>query len=170
MSFFLTGGTRVGKSTVVRSFLQRAGLSADGFMTYWQASPDGSRSLYLSPYSLDGVPTEKRLLARRWDAGLKRVDDLTSVFDTYGVDILQGCGTCDVIVMDELGFLESQATAFQAAVLQRIAGDTPVVGVMRSAKTDFLNVLRSHPAIEVREVTPKNRDAVADWLASQKWK
>jgi len=175
MHVFLTGGTRVGKSTVVRRFLVRSGLSADGFMTYWEVDADGGRSLYLAPYRkmgdapLAGGDPNRRLLARRHGGGLERVDGLTDVFDSYGARILDGCGHRDVIVMDELGFLESQAGVFQAAVMRHVDGGVPIVGVMRSAKTEFLDVLRCHPAIEVREVTAKSRDAVVEWLASRTW-
>ena len=168
MHIFLTGDIQVGKTTVIRNFLSRSGLSADGFMTYWESDSDGRRSLYLAPYNSDLRADKKYLIARDGSQRLLRAEDMKSVFDIHGVEMLNNSGTCNVTVMDELGFLESEAYAFQNAVFERIAGDAPILGVIRSRQTAFLDALRSHPDVETRDVTAENRDAVLNWLLSKR--
>ena len=61
--------------------------------------------------------------------------------------------------MDELGFFESKADRFTAAVLEALAGDIPVLAAVKS-RTDvpFLNAVRAAPKAEVFSITPENRD------------
>jgi len=155
---FLTGDRQVGKSVIIGRFLQQTGLSADGFVTSWQDDADGERGLYLAPYGATGG----HLLAR-WDGAAARpVPDIAEVFDTAGTAILDGSGAGDVIVMDELGRLESAALAFQRAVLARLDGPVPVLGVVRDAQTPFLDAVRVRA--RVIRVHETNRDAVVRQL------
>ena len=168
MHIFLTGDIQVGKTTVIRSFLSRSGLGADGFMTYWEPDDGGGRSLYLSPYNRDLRAGERYLIARDGAGRLARAENMTGVFDIHGTEILNRSGKRDVIIMDELGYLESKAEIFRQAVRRRIDGDVPVLGVIRFAKTECWDDIRAHPNATVREVTAENRDAVLSWLLSKR--
>ena len=169
MHIFLTGDIQVGKTTIIRKFIEQSGLSADGFITYWEGNADGSRSLYLSSYSADVHSVKRYLVAR--DAGSMRAqrDNITRIFDARGCDILSNAGKRDVIIMDELGFLESGSLAFREAVMERISGDVPVLGVIKPAHSEFLDGVRAHPSVIVREVSAETRDAEPAWLLAQQW-
>ena len=158
MHVFLTGNIQVGKSTIIRNFITRSGLCADGFMTYREHDDDGGRSLYLAPYSPDLQVAERHLVARDYGRRLIPDENMTIVFDTYAAEILNASGNRDIIVMDELGLLESKSLVFQKAVMRRLAGDIPVLGVIKPAQTEFLNAIRALPNVELREVTVNNRD------------
>lgn len=162
---FLTGDSRVGKSTIVRRYLASSGLVADGFVTYWVQGTDGW-SLYLSPFG-DGLVDERYLLARWVVDRARPVDSMTDIFDVQGSCILEQSGRRDVIVMDEIGRLESRALHFQRSIMAHVAGDVPILGVLRSprgshkvAQPGFIDVLRCSPSVSVREVTVDNRDQV----------
>lgn len=132
-------------------------------MTYWQHDNEDDH-LFLAPYMMVGHPTQRHLVATG------RPPDATKavpVFETAGVQILGTCGHADVIVMDELGSLESGAPAFQEAVMRRIIGDVPIIGVLKRSSTPFLDQLRAHPSIQTLEVTPANRDAMPALIASR---
>lgn len=66
--------------------------------------------------------------------------------------------------MDELGFLENDARAFQAAVLRALDGDTPVLAAVKPRDTNFLRRVRSHPKAELVLLDEQNRDALYDRL------
>ena len=140
--------------------------NASRSLTHSPAEPDGnaSRSLFLSPYSADLRQVEKRLLAKSAGYGRIMREGATSVFDGYGCEILSASGKSDVIIMDELGFLESEAEAFQRAIMGHIAGSVRILGVIKPARTEFLDAVRSHPTVETLEVTTENRDAVLESL------
>ena len=81
------------------------------------------------------------------------------VFDGLGSRLLlsaAGDDACDLILLDELGFLEADAKHFRAAVLSVLAGPKPVLGVVRQG----LGAWRDAPLGELWEVTKENRDAL----------
>ena len=119
------------------------------------------------PYSADLQAVERHLIARDARHKLSLTENMTSVFDTHGTEILRNSGKRDVIVMDELGFLESKALAFRQVVMRHISGNVPVLGVIKPMQTEFLNAIRSHSSVKLREVTVENRDAVLTWLLEQ---
>ena len=160
MHVFLTGEKQVGKSTIIRRYLERSGISADGFVTFWETDGAGARGLYLAEHYSQSVPPEKRLIVKEGVMRLTSAAELAAVFDGFGCKILDGAGKRGIIVMDELGILESMALDFQRSVLRHISGDVPVLGVIKPARTEFLDAIRSHPNVEVLEVTPENRDEI----------
>jgi nucleoside-triphosphatase len=164
MHVFLTGSARAGKSTIIRNYLSQAALSADGFITYWEPDNGGRRELYLSPYGKDSRPGAKYMLAQNIENRLVLSENIVGVFDVYGSGILDNSGRHDVIVMDELGFMESNAFVFQKAVMKRISGDIPILGVIKPMRYEFLDRISNHPKVQVREVTVENRDATLEWL------
>jgi nucleoside-triphosphatase len=187
MHIFLTGEKRAGKSVTIRKFLSQSGKTADGFLTYWQEHNDNTRTLYLSPAShiiltnpltpsqspsqFKIVDDEKSLppyvLSVDDGRGLSFSEQTLEVFETYGVDILNNSGNNDLIIMDELGFLETKAPIFREKVMQKIEGNVPVLGVIKASKTEFLETIRNHPKVTVKEVTEDNRNEVLKWLLSK---
>ena len=173
MHIFLTGEIQVGKTTIIRNFLSQYGLSADGFITYWEPanSENGvDRMLYLCAYSTDVQAVERYLVTCSFEHKLLRTENIVSVFDIHGTEILQNSGKLDVIIMDELGFMESQAKIFQNAVMQHVSGLVPILGVIKPAQTEFLNVIRSFSNVKVCEVTVDNRETILAWLLKQNWR
>ena len=72
---------------------------------------------------------------------------------------VKGCAgdpACDLILMDELGFLEADAPRFRASVLSVLTGPKPVLGVVRQG----LGAWRDAPLGEIWTVSESNRDAV----------
>jgi nucleoside-triphosphatase THEP1 len=85
-------------------------------------------------------------------------------FDTTGVELLASSGRKGITLMDELGFLEKDAHAFQAAVFARLEQDVPVLGVLRDTHTAFLDAVRAHPRVKLMRVSLENRDDVPDMM------
>ena len=80
----------------------------------------------------------------------------------YGVKLLEDCfkAYSDLIVMDELGFFESNAALFQNKVLEILDSDTPVLGVLKQKDIPFLNNIRNRNDVTIFVVTHGNRDEV----------
>ncbi|MBR4869799.1 MAG: nucleotide kinase [Oscillospiraceae bacterium] len=166
MHIFLTGRTRIGKSTLIKKYTEAKGLTPCGFATVWGApAEDGGRRLYMHPYGKIGENTEENLLAR-FLPDSPSATRFPKVFDTLGADYLTCREGADLLVMDELGFLESDSHVFQAAVLSALDGPLPVLGVIKPRSTPFLDAVRSHPKVKVLEVTPETRDELLQQLLS----
>ena len=163
MHVFLRGEKQVGKSTVISNYLEKSRKTAAGFVTYWECIEKGVQQLYLAPYAKRRQP-DRRLLATRCEHGLVSVDEVSKVFDTYGKSLLENSGKCDCIVMDELGFIEANAKGFIASVMSLIAGDTPILGVVRESDVEYLCKVRAHENVSLKEVTTQNRGEVLKWL------
>ena len=163
---FLTGGIQVGKSTLINSALSRhPGLRLGGFRTlsvYPQAD-EPLRHVYMVPASRPDAPCEEGNTVGLCHPGqpLRRYPD---VFDALGVQYLTQPEAPDLVLMDELGTLEGEALRFQAAVLRRLDGRVPVLGVIKPKPSPFLDAIRGRPNVHIIEVTADNRDNLPEPL------
>ena len=81
------------------------------------------------------------------------------MFDTLGREYLEDTQGCEVIVMDELGFMESEAYAFRSAVLRALDSDVPVLAAVKDKQgVPFLQQVRQHPQAEVFAINAENRE------------
>ena len=157
MAIFLTGQRGVGKSTALRRALALSGLHVGGFMTDFGATRhEENKTLWLLPWAETPDFSAGEVCARLGPGG-RLVDP--AVFDRLGISLLRASAqdpACDLILMDELGFLEAEAAGFRAAVLDILTGPKPVLGVVRQG----LGVWRGAPLGEIWEVTEENREEI----------
>ncbi|MBO4330762.1 MAG: hypothetical protein J5827_01655 [Oscillospiraceae bacterium] len=128
MNVFLTGERGVGKSFALRAAVGLLGLKAKGFATVF-AQTGAERALYIRPWDEEPLYVPERLAAVMGEDG-PRVN--TDVFDRFGSLCLRGAiGDGELIIMDELGFMEKDAGEFRKAVTEALLSDKPVLGVIR---------------------------------------
>ena len=160
---FLTGEIQVGKSTIIKRIFSEIDVIPQGFNTVSIDSEDKSiNHLYLLPYGSTIPLISDRPFAER-NMLLRKKVGYTDVFNEEGVEILRNSQenqNTEVIVMDELGFFESEAYRFQDEVFRCLDGDIPVIGVIKPQETDFLNQVRTHDKVDVVKITVENRDEI----------
>ena len=155
---FLTGDKRVGKSTLLRTWLERFPGKVGGFRTVRTMEVYGDRfSVHL--LTPGEKPAEENLLFLCPPP--KDDDGVVARFEEMGCAALEDTAACDMILMDELGPTEAKAEKFQQMVLDILDGDVPVVGVIQKAESEFLSRIARHPNVSVLEVTLENRDILA---------
>ena len=165
LHLFLTGEIQVGKSTIVSSVVSRLGVPVSGFRTVSVFRDGGESDVFLIPAS--GSLSDccsASLFARRVPG--RRPEVREEVFVSCGVPLLSQCSG-GLVLMDELGWMESSSRLFQEAVFQEavfsvLDGPIPVLGVVRDQRLPFLDAVRDHPQVEVVVVTRENRDALRD--------
>ena len=155
----ICGAVGVGKTTLVRRLLAHSKRPLFGFSTLRlaQAGEDGLRPVYMYPAALgesERENGEENLLAR---CSREKKLVRSEVFDTLGVRLLHA-ERGGIVLMDELGFLESDALAFQHAVLAALDADTPVAAVVKAQDTPFLARVKTHENAALYTVTAQNRD------------
>ena len=133
---FLTGDKGVGKSTLARCLL--AGHTPCGFRTVRVTGVLDRPSVHLLP-AVGGVPSAENLL---FYCGAYSCDR----FDTLGTAALRDRDG-DVLLMDELGFLERDAHRFQEAVLAALQGEQPVLAAVKNRNDPFLQAVRGVPGV-----------------------
>lgn len=162
----LCGERGVGKSTLIRRLIAHNSRLLGGFITLRLKTADehGFYPIHLYPAS---QPENERKNNSENLVGI--CDSHTSVrhsevFDTLGTALLDNSPRDGLILMDELGFLENDAAAFQAAVLRALDGETPVLAAVKPKDTPFLRAVRAHKNAEVFFVDSENREALYEAL------
>ena len=161
-NIFLTGEVGVGKSTVLRKVLDMLPpMVCGGFLTVSaKAITTGALLDVFIEKAWAKTPHNKaHLVGSRLGQG--RFIPYPEVFDTVGTKILSELPPdAKIIIMDELGVMESDAAIFTNAVLHMLDGPLPILGVIKTKQSVFLNEIRQHSRSEIYEVTDKNRDAL----------
>lgn len=87
----------------------------------------------------------------------------TKIFEGKGVDILKNSLEYrKLLIMDELGFLESNSYNFQKYIKFILDSNTPVLGVLKSSNCEFINSIANRKDVILLEVTKENRSSLKD--------
>jgi len=157
-NIFLTGELRVGKSTVIKKTLEILKIPV---IRGFQTRKIEGRNTRIILYPLSATPVTGHTVAQ-WNSREKMV--FPEIFDEYGTEYLSE--KADLILMDELGYLETNAKLFQEAVRKTLDGPIPVLGVIRFGKsTEFLDSLRERTDILLITVTKENRSTLPEKIA-----
>ena len=172
---FLTGEIQVGKSTAIGRALELlGGPRVGGFRTVSLPCPEipqAHYAVYILPGRLPyGLPLEEdrlgdfpldrdHLVGIRW--GSAQHTFFPQAFIDGGLPLLtQDPPGARLLLMDEIGVFESRVSPFCRAILQRLDGELPVLGVVKQKSSDFLDQVRAHPKVNLLTVTRENRDSI----------
>lgn len=72
-----------------------------------------------------------------------------------------------LIVLDEIGSMESRSPAFCDAILARLDGDIPVVAAVRDKDTAFLHSVRSHPKCRCFRLPEEASDSILSQIIQE---
>ena len=162
----ICGERGVGKSTLIRRLLEKNMREVGGFVTKRLpiADENGFFPIYLYPASQkeDERHNEAANLVGTCDS--RSSIHHPEVFDTLGAQLIESAPEGDIILMDELGFLENDAKAFQSTVMRALDGETPVLAAVKPKDTPFLRAVRGHENAELVFIDEQNRDALLEKL------
>lgn len=153
----LWGQRGVGKSTLARRLLEDWSGPVRGFVTRSSLpDADGFRSIYL--HAADDPTPMEQACNRIGRTNRTEHTMWPEVFNGLGVELLRA-EPGSLILMDELGFLEQDAADFRRQVLRCLDGNIPVLAVIKhKTHIPFLQEIRSHPRVQLYQVTEENRD------------
>ena len=157
MKLLICGDINAGKSTLIQKLIARSGRKPAGYITVrMPAGEDGRSYVYL----YDAAKPPERIV----DAAVIKVispsgkEDHPELLDSLGVSYLTGIPEGSLVLLDEIGTLESAAPVFCRAVMDILSGDYDVLASVKAANTEFLRAVRRHPDCELYIITPDNRD------------
>lgn len=163
-ALLLTGAPGCGKTTLIRRVVEALPCPAGGF--YTREVREGGARVGFEVVTLDGA---RATLAR---IGLKSAYRVAR----YGVDlagleavavpsIRRAMEAASLVVIDEIGPMESFSEAFRAAVLAALTGPVPVLGTIVKRRTPFADYVKAQPGVTLIEVHAGNRDALVHDLS-----
>ena len=158
MHILIVGSNGVGKSTLIRRLLKTVSLPVCGFYTKKEAPAcaGSAEPVYIHGVSGERTYTQDNLVGTCTDHRSTRFPEAFERAAHY----LRGIPAGSIVVMDELGVMESDAPAFCAAVLQCLDGDNLVIASVRDKKSPFLDRVRAHPKAKCFFIRPENADAL----------
>ncbi|WP_027399060.1 nucleoside-triphosphatase [Anaerovorax odorimutans] len=156
MHIFLSGIPGVGKSTIITSITEKLPIEINGFCTLAEKFEKCSSSYVYMYNIIKGNKDSRVAVAYRYGDG--RFKGYKEAFDDFGSKTLSNLEGSDLIIMDELGFMENEAKIFQEKVISVLNGNIPVLGVIKPMNTEFLNRIRNHKKVKVFDVNVENRN------------
>lgn len=151
----LLGRRRSGRSSMIRALLRDVEVPVFGYETItMQTRPDGYHEIYL--YSYGQTQHVKRAENHVGDCNTRERVIYNQVFDSTGAACLTG-KQGGILVMDEIGFMESEAAVFCRAVLNCLDGPLPVLAAVRTGiETPFLREVINHPNARCYDMDPES--------------
>lgn len=161
-NLFLTGKIGIGKSTILENVLERINVSIGGYIT--ERNIQGHIKTFTIRSLYDGV--EKHTIAN-----INTIDKSKEIFlDSFKTGIPsildKSLHDRDLIVLDELGFMENNIALFTDKVYELLDSSKPVIGVLKDFDCEFLNSIRNRNDVIVLEITKENRDIILDNIIS----
>jgi nucleoside-triphosphatase len=162
----LFGAPGAGKTTVVEGLAHRlrtGGVAVSGFVT--RELRDGNRRYGFACQDLAGGRTAV-IAHTGWDSGPRvgryRVD--VAAFESVALSALDRATGEGVVVVDEVGSMELLSPAFVRSLWRLLERPQPVVVTMHSRAHPVTDALRRRGDLELVEVTPANREGLAERL------
>jgi len=162
MNILITGPVQVGKTTLLNTVLKTIDTKVHGF--------------YTKPYFEDGLVIGYKMFdyTKSLDPFIIGIKDtptscqpITENFETDGVSILsKALESNTVIILDELGILESKAVKFRKKILECLDSENLVIGVIKQKHSTFLNQIRDRKDVIIVDVSLINRDRLIDEIIS----
>ena len=155
----LVGRRRSGRSSMIRALLREVEAPVFGYETVTMGTrTDGYHEIYLYPYG--HARHEKREENHVGDCNTRERVIYKQVFDTLGTSCLTR-KEAGILVMDEIGFMESDAAVFCRTILDCLEGPLPVLAAVRTGiETPFLHQVTEHPNVRCIEMAPTRFDEI----------
>lgn len=155
-NLFLTGEKGIGKSTLIKEVLGKINMTIGGYMTE-RVVVNGIKtftacSLYDDTIKFDIANINMINGGKDININVFK-SDLPLILD-------ESLKYCEVIVLDELGFIEDKIDEFKDMVYRLLESERIVFGVIKDYDCDFLNTIRGRKDVKIITITEDNRDYV----------
>lgn len=165
-NLFITGTIRIGKSTLLKEVIDPIKSLTGGFFvqrllkgneTYGFRLVDIAKENYLPNLQIEDFKDCYDIIL------LKGKENPIN----YGVFKRVGVATLTftreerkLILMDELGIMETEVPEFTEIVCQTLDKDTPVIGVLKKKSNPFLDKIRARSDVQILDMDVLNRNQI----------
>ncbi|MBN2794113.1 MAG: hypothetical protein JXR88_01805 [Clostridia bacterium] len=155
MKIILTGERGVGKSTILQKVIEELALKPVGFKTN-KVDLISNSKVFISPY-LEALNMDQHLCV----AILEKNNRISfpNDFDAFALNHLD-LDPQTWMVMDEIGFLESDAMLFKNKIISLFNSEQKILAVVKEHPDLFLKALLEIKETKVYHVTSENREKI----------
>lgn len=164
-NILLTGRPRVGKSTLILRIverLKRAGVDDIGGFYTLEASEAGKR-IGFDINTLDGrrgrlarVGIESRFRLGKYGIDMVQLEEIALSALSKAIE------HDDIIVIDEIGFMELKSRRFQELVEKALDSPKPVIATIMKNSFEFPDRIKAREDVRLVTVRADNRDKLED--------
>lgn len=155
-NLFITGRIRSGKSTLLKSMVDPIIALTGGYFVQRLFIRGETKGFRLVDITQESYQPDRQMQDLEDFSGLIAVlgeggkNCCYETFHTMGVSILnQASREKQLILMDELGRIETKVPEFTQAVFQVLDSTIPVLGVIKKETNPFLDRIRARPDVQV---------------------
>ena len=146
MKLVIEGQSGSGKSTAVRRILKYTQREIWGLWSEkLPAAEDLPAPVYLHSYRAPISYTPENCIGI---CEHRHARSFPQVFETLGVETLGQIPAGSLVLLDEIGVMESEAVQFQQALFRLLDGEYDLIITVRDKHTPLLDAIRSHPGVE----------------------
>lgn len=159
-NIIIEGEIKSGKSFVLNKILSKLNLKYGGFITY----PFYINEIRVGFKLKDLLTNEEEIVAIHNIDGNLLI--FQNVFDDLGVRALENAYEYgDLIVMDELGFLEDESYKFKNKVIEILNSNKRCFVVIKNRKTPFLELISKYG--KVYKINNENKEQIIEKILSE---
>lgn len=166
--FVVMAEKEVGKTTLVNRIIKNKKENICGFYTkrYLDLIDDeGLYPIYIQGINEDPILDDEHLIGK---CGNEKHYTNNDVFNDLGVKLITTNNPNDLIIMDEIGFLEMNAEKFKEKVFEVLSSNNPVLLMLKQRlDIDFLSQIKENKNIEFIKMNIDNRDEVYNYLSTK---
>ncbi|MEJ8554241.1 nucleoside-triphosphatase [Tepidibacter sp. Z1-5] len=158
-NIFITAPRGYGKTTALKKTIGLIDKQVSGFEVGKKFMTD-SKEFYIC----DIENTSYNCLIAYSKSNSKPVANIEG-FENHGCEILKkAISSENIIIMDEIGFLEENAPKFKQSVIDSLNSSNIVIGVLKKFNGEFINYIKSRDDVLVLELTLENRDDIPNQI------
>ena len=160
MRLFLTGIPGIGKTTLIRSILERLEeVRCAGF--YTEEKRHGGQRIGFKIVTLDGLEGTLASIGRK-EPTVGRYSVHVEEFEKLTLPQLDpATSPADLYVIDEIGRMELFSHKFRDSLVNLLARPSNLLATIAKKGAGFIDQIKARNDIELIEVTRENRDRLA---------
>lgn len=166
--FVIVAPKRTGKTTLVNKLLACTSKKVCGYQTsklLEKTNEDGLCPLYIYPVGKKIIEDDEHCVGI---VGRGRHDANNDVFNTTAVKLITASSDDELIIMDEVGFVEANAEVFKQKVFEVLKSKNPVLIMLKNKENvEFLEDIKKASGIELIEMNISNRDEVFERIKNE---
>lgn len=164
MKYLICGDINAGKSTLIEKLEKLIDKKPVGYITVRLPDDEfGCSYVYLYDRANPPKDVHEAAVLMKFNAD-RSAEKHPELLDTLAVSYLENLPEGSLVILDEIGTLESASPLFQQAIMRILGGNYDVLASVKAQNTDFLRKVRSHPDCELFIITPANREMLFEQL------